>query len=296
MPDYNTVKRPPNYGDDDYVLRALYRLLGKHFSPKRNKSPSPYNNRPMNRGFGRAAGSKGPSAPKGSYAQQYRPSYSHGQGGSGFAVPKKPEPSYPRESRPFVQSLPQPRTEPDTEELLRRLEHKADDRLVEQVMAKLEAESKATEKAVETSTAEPQSDSAEPEPTKEESASETTQEAGTHEDAKTDTVAKPEPQPLDDPYELDLDDLEWLDEEMRGLVVEIHDLDADAEPPDLDLLESAGTDIAKDATVLEPESTTAPELSSSPLEPISEFVDPLKSLEPGIAELEEEVDEEAEPL
>ena len=297
MPDYNNVKRPPNYGDDDYVLRALYRLLGKHFSPRRNKSPSPYNNRPMNRGFGRAAGSKGPSGPRGSYAQQYRPSYSHGQSGSGFAVPKKPESSYPRESRPFVQSLPQPRTEPDTEELLRRLEQKADDRLVEQVMAKLEAESKATEKAVETSTAEPQSDSAELEAKTEESTHEATLEAETHEDAKTATEAKPEPVPLDDLYELDLDELEWLDEEMRGLVVEIRDMDTDAEPPDLDLLESVGTDIAKDITVPEPESMVAPELLEKPLEPMLDIVDPLKPLEPGIAELEEEVEDgEAEPL
>jgi len=291
MPDYNTVKRPPNYGDDDYVLRALYRLLGKHFSPKRNKSPSSYTNRPVNRGFGRAAGSKGPSGPRGSYAQQYRPSYGHGQS-SGFAVPKKPEPSYPRESRPFVQSLPQPRTEPDTEELLRRLEQKADDRLVEQVMAKLEAESKATEKAVETSTAEPQSDSAQPEPTKEESASETTQEAGTHEDSKTDANAKPEPEPLDDLYELDLDELEWLDEEMHGLVVEAED----GEPAfvTLEALET-GLEQAQDVPMTESVELVKPELTVA-LEPCVD-IEPLKPLEPGIAEREEEVDDgEAEPL
>jgi hypothetical protein len=182
------------------------------------------------------------------------------------------------------------------EELLRRLEQKADDKLVEQVMAKLEAESKATEKAVETSTPEPQSDSAEPEPTKEESASETTQEAGSHEDVKTDTDAKPEPEPLDDLYELDLDELEWLDEEMHGLVVEIRDMDTDAEPPDLDMLESAGTDIAKDVAVPEPAGLVRPEMEAAPLEPLIE-ADPVKQLEPGIAELEEEVEDgEAEPL
>ena len=46
-----------------------------------------------------------------------------------------------------------------------------------------------------------------------------------------------------------MDELEWLDEEMRGLVVEIHNLDADAEPPDLDLLENVGTDIKQDITM-----------------------------------------------
>jgi len=292
MPDYNTVKRPPNYGNDDYVLRALYRLLGKHFSPRRNKSPSPYNNRPMNRGFGKAAGSKGPSGPRGSYSQQYRPSYGHGQGGSGFAVPKKPEPSYPRESRPFVQSLPQPRTEPDTEELLRRLEQKMDDRLVEQVMAKLEAESKATEKAVESSTAEPQPDSAQPEPTKEESEYETTQEAGTHEDSKTDAVAKPEREPLDDLYELDLDDLEWLDEEMHGLVVE-----AENGEPAFVTLEALETGVGQTqgVPVTESPELVRPEIVE-PVEP-SIDIEPFKPLEPGIAELEEEVEDgEAEPL
>jgi hypothetical protein len=291
MPDYNTVKRPPNYGDDDYVLRALYRLLGKHFSPKRNKSPSPYNNRPMNRGFGRAAGSKGPSGPRGSYPQQYRPSYGHGQS-SGFAVPKKPEPSYPRESRPFVQSLPQPRTEPDAEELLRRLEQKADDKLVEQVMAKLEAESKATEKAVETSTTELPSESAEQESIKEKSASETTLEAGTHEDSKTDTVAKPEPEPLDDLYELDLDELEWLDEEMHGLVVE-----AENGEPAFVTLEALETGLGQTQGVPVTESSelVRPEIVE-PVEP-SIDIEPFKPLELEIAELEEEVeDEEAKPL
>jgi hypothetical protein len=292
MPDYNTVKRPPNYGDDDHILRALYRLLGKHFSPKRNKSPSPYNNRPVNRGFGRTAGSKGPSGPRGSYAQQYRPSYGHGQS-SGFAVPKKPEPSYPRESRPFVQSLPQPRTEPDTEELLRRLEQKADDRLVEQVMAKLEAESKATEKAVETSTAEQQSDSAQPEPTKEKSTSETTLEVENREAGKPDTDIKPEPEPLDDLYELDLDELEWLDEEMHGLVVEAEN--GESAFVTLEVLE-AGLEQAQDVPMAEQSDLVRPEMETVPLEPLVE-VDTLKPLEPGITELEEEVEDgEAEPL
>lgn len=289
MSDYRREKRPPNYGDDDYVLRALYRLLGKHFSPRRNKSFSSNSYRPVNRGFGRAAGSKGPSGPRGSYAQQYRPSYGHGQN-NGFVVPKKPEPSYPRESRPYVQSLPQPRTEPDTEELLRQLEQKMDGRLVEQVMARLDAVSNAVEAEVNANPTEPKAETEKATDSRDAVLADTVPDAkdAVAEEAKPEP-SEPEPEPLDN---FELDELEWLDEEVRGLVVEAED----GEPAfvSLEALEHADSEPAPEVSPVEAIELVKPELETPLIEPLVE-ADPLNSLEPGI-DGDAETEEEAEPL
>jgi len=303
MTNNRKEKRPPRYENDDYVLRALYKLLSKYFGTKRSPSNPSYSQRPPRRGSGGGTGGyRGSSGSRGSYApRSYRPSYSHGQG-SPSTPPRRPEPSYPRESRPYVQSLPQPRTEPDTEELLRRLEQKVDDRLLEKVMERLEAESKAVEEAV-------KADSTEPETTEtadgvaprsgESIALETKQETESVEAGMAEQEANPvaEPEPLEsDLYDrLDPSGLDWLGEELEGLTVEVTDLDTEPVTPSLELLDDVAPDIVND---LAPKSAglVKPELELAKLfEPLSELVDPLKPLEPGIAELEEEA-EEAEPI
>ena len=118
----------------------------------------------------------------------------------------------------------QPKTEPDVEELLKRLEQKVDDRLVEQVLAKLDVESNAIENALKTNPPDEQ-----PMELKESSAdngeaplTDTKQDIEKSAEDVKPKPPEPEPEPLDD---FELDELEWLDEEMRGLVVEIHDAD-----------------------------------------------------------------------
>lgn len=268
-------------------MQTLYKLLSKYFWIKRSPYTLSYSQRQLRRGLGGMGGCRGFSGFRG--PPQHKPSYIHDQGSSSFAVPKKPVPYYPRESRPYTQSLPLSRTEPDMEELLKRLEQKADGRLVEQVMARLDVESNAIENALKANLPDEQ-----PSESKEASADigEAQLTDAKRNIEKSDEGVKPEPpelelEPLDD---FELDELEWLDEEMHKLVFEIKDSDADAEPPDLDLLENVGTDVRPNAVV--PESIVAPELSDKQLEPMLDIVDPLKPLEPGIAELEEEAEDE----
>lgn len=281
MPDYKTVKRPPNYREGDYILRALYKLLDKQYGTRRkpSRTPSPYRPpappRPSSRGSGRA-----------SYSSQQR--YSNNPPKENL-LPKRSEPSYPRESRPYVQSLPQPRTEPDVDELLKQLEQRFDDRLVEQVMAKLDAESNAVETEA---SANPVESKAETEKATDSSDVALAEAAPDTKDAVAEEAApepsEPEPEPLDD---FELDDLEWLDEEVRGLVVEAED--GESAFVTLEALE-AGLEPAQDTPVSEPTELVQPELAT-PLGPLVE-VDPLKQLEPGVAEMEEEVEDgEAEP-
>lgn len=303
MTNYRKEKRPPRYRDDDYVLRALYKLLSEHFGEKCSPYSSSLSRRLPRRGSGGMGGYRGPSVYRGSYApRSYKSSYSPDKGGSAFVLPRKPEPSYPRESKPMVQSLPLPRHGPDIETLMERLEKKIDSSLVEQVLERLDAESEAMEKAVKALSPEskPLEKADANQPDSESTVPEIEQDGGS---LKTDSVKAESVKPSDtdslesDLYDkLDSDELDWLDEEMNGLVVEAKELGTEMEKPDLEILDRVDTDI-KDIAPPEPTGLVRPELEAKPFEPLIEAVDPLKSLEPGIIELQEEADDgEAEPL
>ena len=269
-----------------------------------------HNRRKRGRGVPGSAGFRGPPQ------HSFRPS--QGQGSSASFIPKRQP--YDTGYRDSIRQYPhytQPKTEPDIEELLRRLEQKVDDRLLEKVMERMEAESNAIEKATKADAAEPKvaeaADDVPPKPG-ESIALETQQEAGGTE-AKSNEVEQVKTEPVEkapsgiasepavgiDVPELedalDAGELDWLGEELGGLTVEVTDMDAEMEIPSLELLDNVAPDMAKGVAPPEPTGLVAPELEPvKNLEPMLDMVDPLKPLEPGIAELREEADEEVEPV
>jgi len=306
MSSYRTEKRPLRYRNDDYILRALYRLLGRHFGQRRSPYSSSYGQRPTRRGLGGMGGYRGSS---GFRAPQHSFRYSQGQGSNASFQPKRTYDTGYRDSARPSAHYTQPRTEPDVEELLKRLEQKVDDSLVEKIMERLDAESTAMEKAVKTDTAEPQTseETIEPVPKLGESAvqeihreSEVPETENVElEKGKTEpTTAEPESTEGDLYDKLDWGELDWLEEEEHGLTVEVTDIDAEPEIPNLELLENIETDAAKEVAPPEPVDIIVPELEpAKPFEPVLEIIEPLKLVEPGIAELQEEVEDgEVEPV
>jgi len=299
MSNYTRKKRPSRYKDEDDILRALYKLLSERYGENRSPYASSLSRRLPRHGIGSTGGYRGSLYRGGNTPRPMRSGYSHQDK---LVLPKRPNPVYPRESRPYVQSLPLPRRGPDVETLMKRLEKKIDSSLVEQVLERLDAESEAMEKAVKALS--PESNPLEKadanQPDSESTVPEIEQDGGKLE---TDSVKAESVKPSDtdslesDLYDkLDSDELDWLDEEMNGLVVEAKELGTEMEKPDLEILDRVDTDI-KDIAPSEPTGLVRPELEAKPFEPLIEAVDPLKPVEPGIAELQEEADDgEVEPV
>lgn len=295
MTDYPRRKRPPKYRKKNNISRALSRLLDKYLKNETNDS-HPYRNRnlppargPPSSGY-RSSGNRSAYSPR-NY-MHYKPVED-----AKLPRPDRLEPSYPRESKPIVQSLPQPRHGPDIEELLKRLEDSSDDRLVEKVIQRLEYESQTIEKDVIADSDKTGFENVEKDTSVDTALKTIDAETSNKEPEKN--LLEPIAEPLSHEDELEgriaTGELDWLNEELDETFVELTNIEDKAELQDVLVLEKtepieqAGS--GKSVAPLPETETGLHPLEPEPL--LADIIDPVAKLEPDI---QEEAEEEGEPF
>ena len=293
MADYPRRKRPPKNRKKDYIVRALSRLLEKYLKDETDDSnPSTPRNLPPARGP-LSSGYRRPSGHGSAYSPRYHMHYKPVEDAKLPELHKR-EPSYPRESKPFVQSLPQPRHGPDVEELLRRLEDSSDERLVEKVLQRLEDESQTTEKAVIAD-----SDKTGLENTEQNASVDTVLKATDASASKEKELEKNGLEALTEPLshkdELEgriaTGELDWLNEELDETFVELTSIEDEGELQDVLVLEKPAGPVehAGPEQPIAPVPEVEPAIRPSELEPpLADIIDPIAELEPDLEEAEEE--------